>query len=230
GESWRRITSRNTDAAAVVILPSANGRVLAGFEAQGVLRSDDGGKTFVDSNAGFNHRVIRSAAVNPVDSQNVLILVQSAGDLLYETLAAGQTWTELPPPGSNRHIERVFATLGEWWAALSGGGICRYDAQRRLWTDVPFRAGANTAKHSGVATTRVRAERPVKPAVEDLIESGDVVFAAAKPGLWRLNAKRTRFDFVPTKNLPPKIDCLMAAKDGAVLAVTDGALWSSDAQ
>ena len=71
------------------------------MSAQGILRSDDEGKSFLASNEGFSHRVITAAAVDALNPRHFLVRVEGYGGKLLESNDAGRTWAELqgtPPP------------------------------------------------------------------------------------------------------------------------------------
>jgi len=58
GRSWTLLTSKDITVNAVQVDPSNNRRILLGTEYQGVMRSEDGGKTWLPSNNGFIHKQI----------------------------------------------------------------------------------------------------------------------------------------------------------------------------
>jgi photosystem II stability/assembly factor-like uncharacterized protein len=58
GRTWTLLTSKDITVNAVQVDPSNNRRILLGTEYQGVLLSEDGGKTWLPSNDGFIHKQI----------------------------------------------------------------------------------------------------------------------------------------------------------------------------
>jgi photosystem II stability/assembly factor-like uncharacterized protein len=238
GETWKRVTTRETNANAVVVLGGEKGnRMLAGFDAQGILRSDDGGNTIVESNEGFSHRVVFGLAVESADTRRLLARVQGFGSgALVESDDEGKTWVDFPSAFQGKTVARIFAAPSGWWAAFAEGGAARFDAEKRQWAEIPFhevtlvRARASRGS-SGKQT--VRQVRLLKAHVSSIIELGNDVFASSNEGLWKEDSGRGDFRRVVAKNLPLAITFLSGAvSSGAgiesLLAIAGEAVWSSD--
>jgi len=58
GATWKRLTPAHLTVNAIQIDPRDNRRILLGTDDSGVMRSDDGGRTWRESNAGFIYRQI----------------------------------------------------------------------------------------------------------------------------------------------------------------------------
>jgi len=239
GETWNRVTPRATDANAVVVLQGEQGsRLLAGFDAQGVLRSDDGGNTVVPSNQGFSHRVVFAMAADPADTRHLLARVQGFGSAaLVESQDGGKTWADFPSGFQGKTVERIFAAPSDWWVAFAEGGAARFDAEKRQWAEIPFREVTLVrarASRGGSGERTVRRVRVLKAQVSSIIEAGNDVFASSNEGLWKKESDRAGFQRVVAKSLPPAIAFLSAtASSGSgsqsLVAIAQGALWSSDA-
>ena len=255
GETWSRVTGRETDANAVVVLGGEKGnRILAGFDAQGVLRSDDGGNTFVASNAGFSHRVVLTMAAAPADPQRLLARVQGFGaGALVESRDGGKTWADFPGNLQGKTVQRIFGAQSGWWVSFAEGGLAKFDAAKQRWVEIPFREAApqrSGALRGGPANREVRRIRVVQAHVSSMVEVRDVemrdlgmggselayaVFAATSSGLWKKDSLRADFRRVPARNLPQAIAFLSAVSSStsgspSLAALAAGALWSSDAQ
>jgi photosystem II stability/assembly factor-like uncharacterized protein len=227
GETWRRITSRDSDTNAVVVLPGRTEKViLPGTSAQGILRSVDGGNSFVASNEGFSHRVIAVLAVNAQRPRELLARAEELGGKVLASDDGGRTWTELSAKPPQRSIERVFWSRAGYWAAFSGGGLGRLDSNAQAWRIVWFREPV------AAATARRRiGRRPKIPTavlrVNRLVEEGGKTFAATDNGLWQLDEDRMEFRRVAAKNLPPTVSYLSATQAGSLLAIAGGELWAN---
>jgi len=235
GETWSRITGRETDANAVVVLRNAQGsRVLGGFDAQGVLRSDDRGSTFVDSNGGFVHPVIHAAAVNDGDAREWMVLVEGVGGRLWQTRDAGRSWTETSGRISGKAAERIFHSAAGWRLGFAEGGIARFDTSSASWRKVRFREIAARTP-SSVPRKRQQADsaqrwRFVAPHVRALAQVDNRLVAATDDGLWVESTVVGQFQRSVAENLPRDITFLAVAADSKLLAIAGGALWSGDAQ
>jgi photosystem II stability/assembly factor-like uncharacterized protein len=230
GESWKRITPRETEANAVVVLAGATGkRVLAGMSAQGILRSDDRGNSFLTSNRGFSHRVITAAAMDAGDLGRILVRAEGYGGRLLESYDGGRTWSELGEPLAAKSVERIFSSPAGWWAAFFDGGLARFDTSAHVWRQVVFREMVpppNTRRSS----QRRPITRTVAPRVRYLAQTGGMTFVATEHGLWQLDGTRAEFRRLATKNLPGSVSYLSSTATGPLLAIAGGELWSYDAE
>jgi len=235
GETWSRLTGRETNANAVVVVRNAQGsRVLGGFDAQGVLRSDDRGNAFVDSNGGFSHRVIHAAAANDGDAREWMVLVEGMDGRLLLTRDAGRSWAETNKRIPGKAADRIFHSTAGWWLALAEGGLARFDMSQAGWRRVRFREiGARIP--SSASRKRQPAEaaqrwRFVAPHVRGLAEVDNRLVAATDDGLWVQSIVFGQFQRSVAGNLPRDITFLAVAANHELLVIAGGALWSGDAQ
>jgi photosystem II stability/assembly factor-like uncharacterized protein len=66
GESWRRITSSKLSISALQIDPTDNKKILIATDNRGIFRSQDGGRTWAESNQGFVHRRVAQLIPDPL--------------------------------------------------------------------------------------------------------------------------------------------------------------------
>ena len=100
GRSWILLTSKDTTVNAIQIDPSNNRRILLGTEYQGVLRSEDGGKTWLPSNTGFVHKHISWVQFDPDEKERIIAGLHSGGGGWYVRKVDGDAWTlEQVEPG-----------------------------------------------------------------------------------------------------------------------------------
>lgn len=74
GDSWRQLIS-DVVVNAVAIHPDDSRVVLVGTDDAGVLRSENGGSTFVPTNEGFIHRHISALSLDPEDPKSLYAAV-----------------------------------------------------------------------------------------------------------------------------------------------------------
>ena len=224
GESWTRITARDTDASAVVILPGPKEkRILVGMSAQGILRSDDGGITFADSNEGFSHRVIAAAAV---ERESILIRAEGYGNKLLQSNDGGKTWRVFDGSAPPKAVEQIYSTPIGWWAAFGEGGLARFDAAKQVWRQLAFREDLPRRKTR--ESRRRVAGRLVAPRVRSLIVARGNIFAGTENGLWQLTSGAAEFRRVATRTLPASVTYLSSTSTGMLLAIAGGALWQDN--
>ncbi|MBI4455392.1 MAG: hypothetical protein HY644_05775 [Acidobacteria bacterium] len=71
GHSWKRISSSDLTIHAVAVNPRNAEEVYLATDDAGILKSDDGAKTFQPSNEGFTHRQIAQVVVDPQDQERL---------------------------------------------------------------------------------------------------------------------------------------------------------------
>jgi photosystem II stability/assembly factor-like uncharacterized protein len=224
GETWKRISSRDTDAAALVLLGGKNGqRILAGMTAQGILRSDDRGNSFVSSNNGFLHRVITAAAADRADPRHLLVRAEGLGGKLMESSDGGRSWAEIAAAAPPKSVERIFRASTGWWVAYAGGGLARLDGQLSTWRAVGFREAA-PLQRGKQASRRLPVGRMVNPQVRSLLAEEDKTIAATDDGLWEWVRGGREFRRANAEHLPVSVTYL-AASAGRLLAIAGGQLW-----
>jgi photosystem II stability/assembly factor-like uncharacterized protein len=229
GETWKRITSRDTDAAGVVLLAGKGGqRILAGMTAQGILRSDDRGNSFVSSNNGFSHRVITAAGADRADRGRLLVRAEGHGGKLIESSDGGRSWAESEGAAPPKSVERIFPSSTGWWVAYAGGGLARFDGKLRTWRALGFREIV-PLRRGKQSSRRLPVSRIVNPQVRSVLEEGDRTIAATDNGLWELAQGGKEFRRANAKNLPVSVSYL-AAGAGSLLAIAGGELWRRDSK
>ena len=93
GRSWTLLTSKDITVNAVQVDPSNNRRILIGTEYQGIMRSDDGGKTWLPSNDGFIHKQISWIQFDQAEKGRFLAGLHSGEGGWYGRKIDGGAWT-----------------------------------------------------------------------------------------------------------------------------------------
>ena len=100
--------------------------MLIGVERRGVLSSDDGGGTFVESNDGFFHRQVLALAADPWGGGHLLALLANAPALF---LGDRRRWTDVEPASARSGPSRqTFLRHAGWLVGHARkGGFARHD-------------------------------------------------------------------------------------------------------
>jgi len=135
GGSWQLATRKDLVLNAVLALPS--GVVLLGADGLGVLRSDDGARSWFASNEGFSERFVSRLAF---DAQGGRILVGIWGDrrhggVLVAPDARGP-WTRLAEGLEGREV-LALATNGPSVLAGTDDGVFGWAPATGVWTRLP---------------------------------------------------------------------------------------------
>ncbi|HET9315024.1 MAG TPA: hypothetical protein VFQ51_05515 [Vicinamibacteria bacterium] len=139
GATWQQATRKDLVLNAVLALPS--GVVLLGADGIGVLRSDDGARTFFASNDGFSERFVSRMAFDP---QGGRILVGIWGDRRHGGVLtapdARGPWTRLAEGLEGREV-LALATSGPSVLAGTDDGVFAWTASAGAWTRLPTIVG-----------------------------------------------------------------------------------------
>ncbi len=247
GATWQRMTPHDWVITALVIPADKPNRVVIGTERLGVLFSDDAGEHFRTANDGFFHRQIVALALDRERPGRVLAVLANVPEPILATEDSGRSWAPLGPGLKTQALKRIYASPDSWWAALEGGGLMRYDAERRAW----LRAGMVVGEAARPASTvraavgdrrghRATSERsrpmPTAPrtlgrVINDMSFSRGIWFAATDEGLLASSdrgATWALFPVGPLTTLP--IRSVRTSLDGGNLWVVSlrGLVFSRD--
>ena len=158
-----------------------------------------------------------------------------------------------------KRLERIFASPDSWWAALTDGGLMRYDAQRKTWSRTGVLNTASAAKQSPVPPRREGKAVPKRGArkaaapkagapkesettatgrqelnfvVNDMAFSETRWFAATEEGLLVSDDRGSVWRTLPLGPLPNlPVSSIRASRDARSLWVVSlrGLVFSSDA-
>jgi photosystem II stability/assembly factor-like uncharacterized protein len=120
------------DAQAVLALPGPSQTLLVA-RSSGLLRSTDGGQSFVPFGVGLPSSGIVDLELDPTQSQRLLALV---GNQVYVSLDDGALWTPSPAfPGSAGRDLAVSPADGSWLVS-NGNNLWRAPGEAGPWTQV----------------------------------------------------------------------------------------------
>jgi photosystem II stability/assembly factor-like uncharacterized protein len=135
GGTWLQATRKDIVLNAVLALPS--GVVLLGADGIGVLRSEDGARTFLASNNGFSERFVSRLAF---DAQGHRILAGIWGDRRHGGVLAAPDargpWTRLAEGLEGREVLSL-ATQGAGVLAGTDDGVFVWTPSSGAWTRLP---------------------------------------------------------------------------------------------
>ena len=232
GESWERTTPRDWVVNAVVVVPAREGRsarVLIGTEAQGMLVSEDAGKTFAGTNRGFTHQVVKQLAGDAHDPARVLLLLQNNAAEILESRDAGKSWKALPAGSGTQtgkdhwnveQIDRIYGSPWGWMAQLRDASLWIYSEQAQDW--LQWNAGyASAGKQAGKKTGATKAGwRAAEPDGASVVFSQEDAYLAVSDGLLRC-ARSGKCERLAGFSRGAKISALWVSPDGKLLAVTE---------
>lgn len=226
GSTWQRITPADWSVTAMVLGAGAPDRVLIGVEQRGVLASDDGGADFHDANRGFFHRQILAAAREQSPSGGFLLAMANAPEFLAVSSDSQPGWRALGQGPTEETLGRIYASPDGWWAALSAGGLERYDESKSAWVragrvPIPEEDAVETRGALRGDAHRTEAGASALPiastdaVVSDMAFSATRWYAATPTGLLGSSDHGANWSFVHVGALTRlPVECVRVSRDG----------------
>jgi len=207
GGAWRRLTRPDLIVNAVAVLE--DGALLLGTEGAGVLRSDDGGTSFADSNRGFSAQFVTRLVRHPEG------LVAALHGSRYHP---GVLWAPGPegpwrPWGAGLEGRRVLALSphGRGLVAGTDRGVFAAAGPDQPWRPLPLVV-------DGIE---------LRPSVRDLLSSGGRILAATDRGLLTRDDGATAWSLQILGSSQRVAALVRVPGTGAVLAATPLQLFES---
>lgn len=164
GSSWRQVLA---DATVHALAAANDGSVLAGTESDGILRSEDGGSTWLSANPGLHEADIHALAISP-DFERDGTGFAATHSALYRTRSGGRSWREVDLPRAGATVQCIalsprFADSPVVLVGSEAHGACvSADAGETFsCLDLPTLEGVPAAAISPEGTLAVGAERGV---------------------------------------------------------------------
>jgi photosystem II stability/assembly factor-like uncharacterized protein len=211
GRAWRRLTSGDLTINAVQIDPEDNRNILIGTEYRGILKSEDAGRTWKESNEGFVHKSISWILPDTEGKGRLVAGVLSGGGGLYSFDENSSRWTSSQIEPGLRVLS--FLILPEAQGRLAG------TTQGVYWQPQPSKPW--TKLEGSIARCTVYSLA--------LDHAHPVVYAGTDQGIYRTTVSAMRFRMPPGSRLSPKAWCLCAPEinPGIVYAGTSLGLLRS---
>jgi photosystem II stability/assembly factor-like uncharacterized protein len=207
GRTWLRKTDSRITVNAIQIDPRDSRRIFLGTENQGVLVSEDAGRSWKTSHDGFSQLYIASIMPDPSSTGLFLVGVRSAGGDggVYSFSNHRSQWKQLSPEiASQGDVLSIFPIRGgESLLAGTTRGIYHRAAGSSGWTKL---AGPTAALK-----------------INDLAAGpgGEWIYAATDEGVYRASAGELKFEKPDKRPYGPMVNCL-AVLDGVPAVVYAG--------
>ena len=134
GRTWKRLTSKNLTINAIQIDPLDSGHILIGTEYRGVLRSEDAGETWTESNAGFIHKNISWILPHSDGSGGFVAGVLSGGGGIYSYDETAADWTLSQIEPGLRILSFLLLPEGQGRLAGTTQGVYWQKSSSDRWT------------------------------------------------------------------------------------------------
>ena len=211
GRAWKRLTHANITVNAIQVDPANNHRILIGTEYQGVLSSEDEGKTWKECNSGFIHKQISWIHLDSGRMGEFTAGVHSGGGGWYRYAEASSQWTLSQIEPGMRVLS--FLELPKNMGTLAGTpqGVYYRAAGSSIWSKMK----GSIAKRT-IYSLELDAANPV-------------VYAGTDQGIYRSTLSAMEFRIPPGYRLSPKTWCLLSPSEtpGVVYAGTSLGLLRS---
>ena len=194
GHTWTRLTSANTVVNTIQVDPRNNRHILIGTEYQGVLASNDGGKTWNESNKGFVHRRISWIVPDPRETGHFLAGAVSGSGGMYAYDNSTNSWTlsQIEPR------MRIFSFL----VLPNDRGSLAGTSQGIYWQAYGSNTWEKLKGSIGRQTIYSLVLDPHNP----------VVYAGTDRGVYRTTLEAMNFRMPPNNRLSPQVWCILASE------------------
>lgn len=193
GSNWVETSTR--DASGVTALathPDRPGRIFAGLKSSGMIRSDDGGATWLPRNAGLPALPITAVAAQSAET----VLVAVEGDGLWQSVDAGESWSFVMDRPYLKDAETDVLAMASVGQATGMGGIWIYAGTAQGLTRVPDcfcrwqDVQAGDAMDALATGTVPAPQNPLPPgetivALSSAYSAPQILYAALASGLWK---------------------------------------------
>jgi photosystem II stability/assembly factor-like uncharacterized protein len=213
GQSWQGISVASVgdgQIASIAASPAGKGVIYAAGPGFGVVRSDDGGKTWAERNEGLPSHDVIAVAAHTTQPDTVYAFVTDKG--IYRSQDAGKSWRLMdrgPRPDLSQlvHSDMAGSMQSGWLFAATPTGIRRIMDCFCLWQDA---GGLGSGAYSVTYDPR----------------QPDQLYTATEKGLFRSTDGGE--SWVQTSAPGGKVVALAFARSGTLFALNeDGTLFTS---
>jgi len=166
-DRWQPLPQGFPDRRVYVLESDPERQVFYAGTAGGLLRSDDGGQTWVEVTSGFTGRAMPDLAVDPQSPEHLYVRLKF--ERVYESWDGGQNWAaRWEGLGAAREVISIVIGSSGLLIAGANDGLFRWNSGERLWQ-------------------RVAPELEGQTVFTVVIDPQDerVAYAGATDGLWR---------------------------------------------
>jgi photosystem II stability/assembly factor-like uncharacterized protein len=179
---------------AIQVDPGDSRRILIGTEYQGILLSDDGGRSWKESNKGFIHKQVSWIALDSSSSGSFIAGVQSGGGGLYRYSDQDRAWTLSQIAPGMRILSFLILPGNRGNLAGTAEGVYFQPDGSGNWT-----------KLTGPIARRTIYSLNLDP-------SNPVIYAGTDQGIYRSSLEALKFRTPPGSRLSPKAWCIATSK------------------
>ena len=216
GKTWNRVTSPELTINAIQVDPIHGTVILIGTDLYGVLRSEDGGRSWTESNTGFVHRSIARIIPDPAVPGRFIVGELSQGKIagFYEYDNPANDWVQLSPkeiPGEGM-LSLLVLPGDQGRLAGTARGVFVQPTGSTAWTALP-----------GPIANFIVYDLAIDPGQE-------WVFAGTSDGIYRARPEDLNFQKPPNYNSIPHAFSLLVSRrvPGPVFAGTHLGVFRSD--
>jgi len=215
GNSWKCLLA-DVVINAVVVNPVESKRLVVGTDDAGVLRSDDGGESFLPSNLGFSQRQVSSVAVRGDGAEELMAAVTLDREYggFFVSHDSGKNWEAF-----NAGLEAAVAGIKNILIARAsdevflgtGVGVFRGVPGKRDWERIP---GTESLIINDMELGNSRDEK---------------LFLAARQGLYSLDLKKNKLNSLKIPIYDREFSAVLVDQNsGQVFVGTDMGVFRSD--
>ncbi|HEV2021381.1 MAG TPA: transcriptional regulator [Terriglobales bacterium] len=236
GMSWKHMTAANLIVNDVLVDPRQPSHVLLATDRSGVLRSEDGGRSFVASSRGFTHRQVAAVRVDRNASGTLYVGLLNDKEFggVFVSHDWGSNWSQMSDGLGGRDVFALEQSPGGLLVAGTNRGVFvwesgRWSPRNRVLREVAAPAGKRSSRKPS-AKNPVSSELTAR--VQQLSLSGGKWFAATSEGLyfssdegksWTGGPILGEADFVAVEAQLPLV--LAATRKRLLLSQDGGANW-----
>lgn len=187
GHVWNRITGPDVIINDVYVDPHDSGHVLLATDRGGVLRSEDFGVSFHESNTGFSSRQVVAYAADPAHPATVYagVVNDKEDGGVFQSSDGGAHWIQESAGLGGRDVYSLAETSNSTLLAGTTHGIFRLQGSVWVDTGVWVKPATKTKRPSRVAA-RSASAATIDAVVYALVpNSSDVTYAGTSKGLLR---------------------------------------------
>jgi photosystem II stability/assembly factor-like uncharacterized protein len=186
GKSWNRLTSPFVVINDILINPSNPQRVLMATDQNGVLASNNGGKSFLPSNSGFSERVVSSVLVDhqhPGTLYAGVVNGKSFGGV-FVSHDNGRTWAQQSNGLGGRDVFALAQSSNGTVYAGTNDGLYRWSPSGWVQDGNILNSSAHAVPSRRHAGYRHDTRAHIDTRVDHLFTSGPVWYAATVGGVY----------------------------------------------
>lgn len=231
GSSWRRMTPANVIINDVLLDPADPDHVMLATDRSGVLRSEDGGASFVSSSRGFAHRQVTALMADVADPNTFYAGVVNDKEYggVFVSRDAGQSWKQLTEGLGGLD---VFALSEDARGRLYAGtnrGIYQYAlfSKKYQWKAVtsPVTRSVTVPVSRKKSVTKTISGPPIAARIHALEIAGDLWFAATAEGMFRSTDLGKTWQAVPLGSDSNVL--YLDSREGMIVAATRKTVYIS---